>query len=179
MALQGPQTRADSPKEPYYDSWDPSALCLFRDGSGRLRLTIEGDRSFLEVKVVRLFPFSDPERYFALLDARGRDKVIGLVREPEELSEESLEAARQALRRHYFLPTITHIHGMTEEFGAVYCEVETDRGARRFVAKGLRDGIEHLSDGELILPDIDGNRYRVADWRELDAKSRKLLERVV
>ena len=47
------------------------------------------------------------------------------------------------------------------------------------MARGIRDGIEDLGDGSLLLPDVDGNRYRIADWRHLDPKSRRLLERVI
>jgi hypothetical protein len=179
MGSEKPEGRPDSLKEPYYESWDAGKLQLFRDATGRLRLTVEGDRSFLEVKVVRVFPLTDPDHYMAFLDAKGRDKIIGVVVDPDELDGDSRAAAHRSLGRHYFVPTITRIHSMTEEFGAIYCDVETDRGPRQFVGKGLRDAIEHLGDGELMIPDVDGNRYHVADWRGLDARSRRLLERVV
>ncbi|MCK4284467.1 MAG: DUF1854 domain-containing protein [Candidatus Brocadiae bacterium] len=166
-------------KEPYHELLEPEKLRLFRDGSGHLRLTVEGDRSYLDVKVVRAFPLSEPERYIGLLDARSGDKVIGLVPEPQRLDAQSKQIAAEALERHYFVPTITRVVSLTEEFGAVYCDVETDRGPRHFVARGIRDALEDLGDGELLIPDVDGNRYHVADWRGLDPRSRALLERVV
>jgi hypothetical protein len=57
--------------------------------------------------------------------------------------------------------------------------VETDRGRRQFIAKGMRDAIRDLGDGELFIPDVDDNRFRIADWRRLDARSRRLLEHMV
>lgn len=99
--------------------------------------------------------------------------------EPGRLDADSRRAAREALDRRYSMPTITRIHSMTEEFGAIYCEVETDCGRRQFVGRGLRDAIEDLGEGELLIPDVDGNRYRVADWQALDPLSRRLLARVV
>ena len=36
-----------------------------------------------------------------------------------------------------------------------------------------------LGDGELLISDVDGNRYRIVDWRRLDAASRRFLDRVV
>jgi hypothetical protein len=57
--------------------------------------------------------------------------------------------------------------------------VETDHGQREFVAKGLRDAIVDLGDGELLITDVDGNRYRIADWRKLNVASRRFLDRVV
>ena len=166
-------------REPDYDSLDPDALRLFRDESGCLRLTVKNDRSYLDVKVVRAFPLSDPDHYLALLNAKAKDKVIGLVPDPGALDDASRRAADDALAHHYFLPTITRIVDLSEEFGAVYCDVETDHGPRQFVVKGIRDAIEELGGGELLIPDAEGNRYRIADWRRLDAHSRQFLERVV
>jgi len=165
------------PPEPDYDFLDPARLRLFTDKSGRLRATVEEDRSFLDVNVVRVFPQSIPSGYWALTGPDGR--VIGVIAEPEKLEKSSLEAARQALQRHYFLPVITEICSLKEEFGAVYFEVETDRGPRSFVAKGVRDGIVETETGELILVDVDENRYRIPDWHRLSARSRRHLERII
>jgi len=164
-------------REPHFEFLDPATLRLFRDDSGRLRLTIRGDRSYLEVKVVRAFPLFDPDHCLGLLD--GNDRVIGIVLDPEKLDEGSKKLADDSLRRHYFTPIIHRIRRMKQEFGAVYCDVDTDHGKRHFVCKGLRDALEDLGDGELILSDVDGNRYRVVDWPALDARSRRFLERVV
>ena len=168
-----------SVREPDYVFLDPRALHLFRDASGRLRLTVANDRSYLDVKVVRAFPLSDPDHHMAFLDAAGKDRVIGLVADPSELEGASRRLAADAVGHHYFLPVITRVHALTEEFGTVYCDVDTDRGRREFVIKGVRDAIDDLGDGELLIPDTDGNRYRIPDWRRLDARSRGLLERVV
>ena len=154
---------------------EPSRVKLTTDGSGRVRLTIEKNRSYLEVKAVRAFPFSDPERYIGLLDANNADKTIGLIASPADLDAASRQILVDALSGHYFMPTITKICTMKEQYGAAYFDVETDRGNRHFVSKGLRDGTRDLGNGELLIPDVDGNRYRVADWRRLDAQSRKFL----
>jgi hypothetical protein len=164
-------------EEPLYARLDPARMRLFRDGSGRLRLTIDGDRSFLEVKVVRTFPLSDPDHYLGLLD--GKDHVIGLVVEPTEFDEPTRRTIEEELRRRYFIPTITRVHEAREEFGSVYCDVETDHGRRQFVAQALRDTQEKLGDGRLLLADVDGNRYIINDWQSLDSRSRRLLERLV
>ena len=92
---------------------------------------------------------------------------------------ESRRVAADALGRHYFLPVIRKVLGMREEFGAVYFDVQTDRGRRQFIAKGVRDATVELSEGELLICDVDGNRYRVADWRRLDLRSQRFLVRVI
>ena len=153
----------------------PSSVKLTTDGSGRVRLTLDSDRSYLEVTAVRAFPFSDRERYIGLLDANAANKMVGLIDDPGKLDASSRRILTDALADHYFMPTITRICTMKEQYGAAYFDVETDRGRRHFVSKGLRDGTRDLGNGELLIPDVDGNRYRIADWRQLDPQSRKYL----
>lgn len=164
--------------EPVHDFLDPARVRLWREENGRLRLAIEDDRCYLDVKVVRAFPRSEPDRYVGLLTA-ATGRVIALVADPDGLDAESRRLVTEALDRHYFLPNIVRVTSLKEEFGAVYIEAVTDRGKRRFVVRGIRDSIEQSGDGELLIPDADGTRYRIPDWRDLDPKSRRLLERVV
>jgi len=166
-------------REPAYDFLDPKRTSLWRDDRGCLHLTIQGDRSYLDVKVVRAFPHSVPHGYIGLLDAGRSDRTIGIVVDPTGMDTASQRTVEEALERHYFIPTITRVMSLKEEFGAVYIDVETDQGRRHFVARGIRDAAEELGDGGLLIPDVDGNRYRIADWRGLDARSRSLLESVV
>lgn len=175
--LETKEIRLGLAREPHYDHLDPKTMRLFRDETARLRLTIQGDRSYLDIKVVRAFPFSDPNRFIGFLDSR--DKLIGLIESLDEMDPESRTAALDAMNRHYFVPTILHVLTLKEEFGAVYLDVETDRGRRRLVAKGLRDAVVDLGGGELLIADVDNNRYRIADWRKLDPRSRRFLECVV
>ena len=165
--------------EPDYDFLAPERVSLFCDESGRMRMTVEGDRSYLDVKAVRAFPMSLPDRYVGLLDAAGKDRVIALIVDPERLDADSRATLAEALGRHYFVPEILRIESMKEEFGAVYFDVETDRGPRHFVVKGIRDGMEHTADGELLIKDVDGNRFRIVDWQALDGRSRRFLVDVV
>lgn len=164
---------AVEPEPVYRDPLDPARLTLFRDESGRLRVTLEGDRTFLDVRVARAFPFSEPDRWFGLLD--GRDRSIGLLESLAGLDPDSRAAAEASLRERYFLPEVTSIHEMREEFGVVYVEVDTDRGRRTFVVKGIRDSIETREDGSVMFYDVDGNRYRVASAERLDERSARLL----
>jgi len=162
-------------REPHYDEpLDPERLRLFRDATNQLRLTIEGDRSYLDVKVAYAFPISGRERHVGLLD--GRDRCIGMLDALDGLDEASRQLAEVALRQRYFIPDIRRIHSLKEQFGAVYFDVDTDRGRREFVVRGLRDSLEHLGDGRLLIADADGTRYHIPNWLELDATSRRLIE---
>jgi len=172
------EARLDKPApEPQYDVLDPARLRLFLDPSGRFRATVRDDRSFLDVNVVRCFPQSQPDRYWAITDES--DRVIGVIADPTKLDRDSYETATKALARHYLQPIITAVHSIREEYGAVYFDVETDHGRRSFVAKGVRDSVEVGEDGEITVVDVDENCYRIPDWERLDYRSRQHLERLI
>ena len=164
-------------REPHYEYLEPAEVRLFHDGSGKVRMVVEDDRCYVDVRTARAFPLSLPDAYIGLLD--GRDKVIGLIVDTAELDDESQRVIEDDLRRRYFTPTISRVHEAKEEFGAVYFDVETEFGPRQFVAKGLRDALEERGEGELLLTDVDGNRYRFENWTQLDPRSRRLMERLV
>ena len=167
----------DPPREPEREFLELDALRIFRDASGRVRAALKDDRSHLDVRVIRCFPQSIPDRFWALTHQDGR--VIGVIVDPDALDEESLEASLYSLEQQYFLPQITAVHSLKEEFGAIYFEVDTDRGQRSFVAKGVREALEETSDGEIILTDVNENRYAITNYQNLDSRSRRFLDRII
>jgi hypothetical protein len=82
-----------------------------------LRLTVEEDRSYLKVSVLRAFPLSEPDRFLSVRD--GDNKEVGLIVNPEELDVENRRLVDQELDRRYFAPIITRIVAAKERFGTV------------------------------------------------------------
>jgi len=171
------QVSVEPEKEPDFEYLDPASVRLFRSGRGWLMLEVGDDRCYIDVRVVRSFPLSDPGHYYGFLNAK--DRVIGIIVDPSGLDPGSREIAEQELTRRYFTPIISRFIRMREEHGVVYSDVETDLGPREFVVKGMRDSILDLGDGRVLINDVEGNRYMVKDWHGLDSKSKKLLERVL
>ncbi len=156
---------------------DPKSLKLFYEPKDRLRLTVGEDRSYHTVKPVWAAPLSRPETYLSLLDGKGKEIVT--LPDPAQLSPDSLEAAREELRRRYLTATVTRVTHTRQEFGATYWSVETDRGARDFVTQNLQENAVWLSDVHLLLLDVDGNRFEVTDMTRLDRESRHLMEMIL
>lgn len=158
---------------------DPKSMRLFRTDPAdlRVRLTLEGDRSWREVRIARAFPFSDPDHYIGFRD--GDDKDIGLLIELHELDEDSRRIIDEELARRYFTPKIERVLAVSEQFGVVTWDVQTDRGERHFVVRHLRDNAYSLGPNRLMMTDADGNRYEIPDVSSLGPKAYQVLSRVM
>ena len=147
----------------------------FIGGGASLRLTVDGEVSYLDVEVIRLFPLSEPERY---LSVRADDKEeIGIIRRLADLDPENHRLVLQELERRYLMPIVKSVVNVKERFGVAEWEVETNRGRRTFAMRNLHESIIQLSPDRCLLSDVDGNRYDVRDLRQLDAASRDYLWR--
>lgn len=153
------------------------ALRLFREPAWRLRLTIDGDRSYTRVKVVRAAPLSHPDKYISFLDAK--DEEICMVDDLKQLDDEARAIIKDELDRRYLTSTIQTVLSMRNEFGTSYWEVATDRGQREFVVQNVAENAQWLGDHRLLIIDVDGNRFEIPRLDELDKKSLGLVEQVL
>jgi hypothetical protein len=154
-----------------------SELKIFYDPKDQLRLTIGDDKSYIAVKPVWAAPLSRPEKYLALLDGKGEQIIM--VDDPTDLPAESLTAVRQELRRRYLTAAVLSVVHAKEEFGATYWTVDTDRGRRDFVTQNLQENAIWLSPEHLLLLDVDGNRFEIADTGKLDAASQMYIDTIL
>lgn len=150
---------------------------LFREPAWVLRLTIDGDRSYLKVKVVRAAPLSHPTRYICLLDAK--DEEICMIDDLKPLNREMRALIEEELDRRYLTATIQRVHAVRNEYGTSYWDVQTDRGPREFVVQNVAENAQWLGDHRLLITDVDGNRFEIPHLNELDKKSLAAVEQVV
>ena len=151
---------------------DVAKLRFFAHGP-ILRLTIDDDRSFLRVAVVRSFPLSEPARYLSVRDGQGKE--VGLIVDPAQLQSEDRALVQRELDRRYLVPAVTRIVSARERFGTVEWTMETDRGVVRFTTRNLRENVQRPSPGRIILNDVDGNRYDIVNVDGLNRSSQDLL----
>jgi hypothetical protein len=154
---------------------DPGKVKFFRAGDA-LRITIEGDRSCLRVVPMRAFPVSMRDRYISLRDMEGNE--LGMIRDPDKLDKESRRLLAEEIRKRYFTPVIRGIRTLRDKFGIVEWEVETDRGAKKFLTRSLHDSLKETETG-FIVTDIENNRYEIRDYSDLDPRSAAILARRV
>lgn len=156
---------------------DPKKIRLFRAPPWALRLTIEGERSFLKVKVVRAFPLSNRDQYIGFMDEKNEE--IGMIRDPGELDKASRRIVQEELDRRYLGSVVRRIYSLRSEFGTSYWDVDTNRGRREFVVQSAQENVIRLGMHHLAFVDADGNRFEIPDASRLDEKSRGLLEMIL
>jgi hypothetical protein len=154
---------------------DPADLVFERSPGGVLRLTMP-DRCHRDVQVLRAMPLARPDDY---LSVRCGDDEVGVLRTLADLAPEQRALVAAALDEHYFRPRITGVRGLRESGGSWSWQVDTDRGAVKFVTRHPRQAVTRLEGDRWLLLDADNNRYLVADIAAMDRLSRKLLERAL
>ena len=156
---------------------EPETIRLFREPPWVLRLTIEGDRSYLKVRVVCAAPLSQPDRYICLLDEK--NEVICTVEDPIVLDAASQRMIKEEIEQRYMTAIIKRVDSLNSEFGVSYWEVQTDRGNREFVVRNVSENAQWITDRRLLLLDVDGNRFEISNLEVLDKKSRALIQMVL
>lgn len=171
------------PAAPVPDTYDINFLdpgkCAFErePGGSRVRLTVEGDRCWLEVRIAQTLPLSRPNEYVALRD--GADVEIGMLRTLDGLSESSVELVRTALDRGYLLPRVDRVRSVVEKSGLVVMDVETDHGRRKLAVRNIRENSVALSNKRVLVTDADGNRYDFYDIEKVGRRAGDILQKVL
>ncbi len=156
---------------------DPAKLCVSRGPDGTARLEIEGDRCYMMVRAARLFPITRRRELISLSD--GADEEIGLIQNLRQLPKPMRRIVLEELRKRYFVPLITRVNDLKDEYGVLYWSVETTRGSRDFVVRDVRDNIREFPGGKLEITDVDGNQFEILDFEALPGKNLSELYRLM
>jgi ABC-type multidrug transport system ATPase subunit len=151
----------------------PLALLQLRWSPDTDTLTLDSvEGSSVAVVARRCFPLTDPERFIALVDARGHEMCC--IESISALPAESAASLASALAASELLPCVERIEAVREQATQSTWQVVTDRGVRAFVVE-QEDHIRRLADGRHLITDQHGMRYLIPRSEELDDKSRRLL----
>ena len=156
---------------------DPKRVRLFRTPEGTPRAELTDELVCLRVRVYCSFPLSHPNEYISLCDAK--DHELGLIEDLRQLDRESRAIAEEEIERRYFLPEITAVRRLEGHWGLYDWEVATDRGSRTFHVRGRSESVVQMPPPRVIVTDVLGNRYHVADYTRLDPRSMALLYKVL
>ena len=153
-----------------------SELHMERTAGGFVALTVRGSEPerYERIDAFRAFPLSAADDYVSLRDTDGDE--IGMIESLDDLAPEQAALLRGELDRRYFTPLIERIHELKEEFGYSYWTVDTSAGRRRFTVQSGKNHVTLVGEGRLVIVDVDGNRFEVADYRGLDRSVLRTLE---
>jgi hypothetical protein len=152
----------------------PVRFRLQRNAAGRLVFTSAEGALHEGVVPVRAFPISAPGEGIALVSAEGHE--LAWFDRLEDLPDALGALIAEELASREFMPEIRRIVQVSSFATPSTWEVETDRGATRFVLKG-EEGIHRFAHGVLLIADSHGVQYCIRDPLALDRHSRKLLDR--
>lgn len=147
---------------------------LDHDAWGRLVLTDADGRTHTGVELIRAFPLSDPRHGISICDAKGRELVW--IADLDALPPVLMTQIEEELAQREFVPIIHRIVKVSAPVEPSEWEVETDRGRTSFVLNN-EDDVHELDEQRALITDTNGIRYLIPDLRQLDANSRRLLER--
>ena len=148
------------------------------DGTPTLRIATDGrlvvmvDGAPVPVRLRQCFPWSEPGLHLSLRD--DEDREVAIVDDPAELDTESRGAIEQALAEAAFVLEVTRVLDIEEEVEIRQWTVETRQGRRSFQTH-LDDWPRGLPNGGILIRDVAGDLYRLADPARMDKKSRELL----
>lgn len=134
------------------------------------------DKEYERVGVYLTFPLTNPEEFVSIREADEKAKEIGMVEKLSVLPANQQEMLREQIKLRYFMPSITKVLDVKDEYGYAYWNVVTTFGACRFTTQMSGDAVVHLSDSRLLVTDIDGNRYEIPDFYSLSVIERKKLD---
>lgn len=135
-------------------------------------LTLENSNTYEKLEPRRLFPVTRPNSYITLLN-ESQDEVA-VIRDIDDLNEESKAAITYSLEDYYLVPKIIKIYSYIHKFGFYKFEVETNRGRKNIDVSTFRD-IKTFADNSVRIRDADDNRYIIEDYNKLDQHSKALI----
>jgi hypothetical protein len=147
---------------------------LFDSDTSMLYLSEDKDKEMVTLK--KCFPWSEGASFFSVRNAK--DDEVAFISKLEELSASDYQAIAKYFESHYSQFTINKLVSVNEEYDLRLFQVETQFGKRNFQMRA-EDWPIILSEGRILLYDINGDFYVIEDINKLTAKEQKTLNYLV
>ena len=150
--------------------------CSFEKNGDFLSLTICSDeeKKYSRVNLHRMFPFDMPYKYISVLDMESVE--IGIIAYTDIFDRDISELIKAEIDRKYYVSKINSVTSVRDRFGFSYWKTQSDNGEVIFTIRDAHNSIRLNRENEVLINDIDGNRYILPPLSTLDKKSRRLLE---
>jgi len=149
---------------------------LAENDDGTLTLQRPGQDDLKDVRLRRSFPWSKATEFISIRDEKGKEQV--LINNLADLPPEQQEIVRRWLASNSFIPTISRVNAINNDFGYQEWDVETDRGPTQFRVQE-REDVRFLPDARFSIKDVDGNVYAMPPIHTLDRHSQRVAALIV
>ncbi len=157
----------------------PADCEFYETDGGLLGLKIRGE-DLGRVALVRMFPLRNTDNFISVRrELRGRNDSrveYGVIERLSDFTGKQRELIDKELERRYFVPEITKVVKVKEEYGHTYWETETTAGNRSFTVFDMNSNLLNLGNNRVLIIDVDGNRYIFPDVTKVGDKALRLLE---
>lgn len=147
---------------------------LLQGPDGALMLAA-GERLEGPVRVRRAAPLSDPDRYLSIVDAR--DDEVAVIRDLADVDGDTRALVRDALARAYPVQALRRLTSLRTENGVACLGAETDAGSCTILVPDAYEQVRQFGQ-RVVISDVEGHRFEIADLGRLDRRSARLLARV-
>ena len=154
---------------------DKENATFSRTEGGFVCLEYDG-KTWERVQVIRLFPFTDPDRFISIRTVEERSREIGVIADLKDVDKDTRAMLEEQLNLHYFTPLIQKIIDIKDEYGYAYFHVLTDRGECRFAINMGANAVVRLTDSRLLITDLDENRFEIRNVFDLTPKEQRKLD---
>jgi hypothetical protein len=152
----------------------PADVRFFYDPLGRLVFRDAAGVEHIDVTPVRGFPISDAQFGLSICNRDGRELLW--IERFSDLPAEARQTLQMDLAQREFMPVLQKIVHISANSEPCEWEVETDRGATKFVLK-IDEDVRRIDECRAMVTDAAGVSYFIPDLATLDAASRRYLER--
>lgn len=140
-------------------------------------ITMKSNGEETRVILHLLFPYDEKTKLVSVLNESSAE--IGMISDIEDFQGESLLAIKKELERKYFLRKIVEILEIKDKRGVTTWKVHTSDLGEDILEFSIKDtygSIYKLTDNRLIINDMDGNKYEIADVTKLPKESYRKIE---
>ncbi len=135
-----------------------------------------GDTDYGHINLLRTFPFSAPWEFISVRRLDGKQEEIGIIGNLKNFNKSVFDLIAKQLEIRYFMPKITKIISISEEYGHAYWKVLTDKGKCSFATAAGASGAVTKNNNRIIIKDTDENRFEIEDVNTLTTKEFKKLD---
>ena len=150
--------------------------CEFYETAGGFAAIKVGEKDFGHIDVLRTFPFSALWEFLSVREIDGKQEEIGIIEDLNIFDKSTFKLIKKQLEIRYFMPKITKIISIKEEYGHAYWKVLTDKGSAMFATAAGASGAVSKNGNRVIIKDSDENRFEIEDITKLTTKEFKKLD---